>query len=274
MQYHHTFDKAWVLSRFEMKHDDVIKWKHFPRYWPFVTGEFPSQGPVTRSVDVSLICALNKRLSKQSWGWWFETPSRSLWRYCNETHGHQIYHTKRSFIDACTYCDALFIRADEKYFFQEWLGLLSIDSVFVTLIQASFNSHFDLEIITSTVKSKTAVSPLITHWKYCSLALSHRYRCYGCLRISEDNSKQFWRVKKLLSVEIDCFINKTCIVVRNLNIVIIHIYIYTCSSIMFYTARKSPLRSMAVSICCRSCLRPVLTNTMAVDGRARQGAMA
>ena len=26
----------------------------------------------------------NKRLSKQSWGWWFETPSRSLWRLRNE----------------------------------------------------------------------------------------------------------------------------------------------------------------------------------------------
>ena len=31
----------------------------------------------------SLICAFNKRLNKQSWGWWFETPSRSLWRHCN-----------------------------------------------------------------------------------------------------------------------------------------------------------------------------------------------
>ena len=46
-----------------------------------VTGEFPPQRPVTRSVDVSLICALNKRLSKQSWCLWFETPSRSLWRH-------------------------------------------------------------------------------------------------------------------------------------------------------------------------------------------------
>ena len=27
---------------------------------------------------------LNKRLCKQSWGWWFETPLRSLWRHCNE----------------------------------------------------------------------------------------------------------------------------------------------------------------------------------------------
>ena len=31
----------------------------------------------------SLICALNKRLSKQLWGWWFETLSRPLWRHCN-----------------------------------------------------------------------------------------------------------------------------------------------------------------------------------------------
>ena len=23
-------------------------------------------------------------MSKQSWGWWFETPSRSLWGHCNE----------------------------------------------------------------------------------------------------------------------------------------------------------------------------------------------
>ena len=27
---------------------------------------------------------LNKRLSKQSWGWWFETLSCPLWRHCNE----------------------------------------------------------------------------------------------------------------------------------------------------------------------------------------------
>ena len=41
-----------------------------------VTGEFPSQRPVTRSFDVFFDLTLNKQLSKQSWGWWFETPSR------------------------------------------------------------------------------------------------------------------------------------------------------------------------------------------------------
>ena len=48
-----------------------------------VTGEFTTQRPVTLSFDFSLICVLNKRLSKQSRGWWFETPSHPLWRHCD-----------------------------------------------------------------------------------------------------------------------------------------------------------------------------------------------
>ena len=47
-------------------------------------GEFPTQRPVTRSFDVFFDLCQNKQLSKQSWGWWFETPSWSLWRQCNE----------------------------------------------------------------------------------------------------------------------------------------------------------------------------------------------
>ena len=48
-------------------------------------GEFPTQRPVTRSIDVFFDMRLNKRLCKQPWGWWFETPpSWSLWRQCNE----------------------------------------------------------------------------------------------------------------------------------------------------------------------------------------------
>ena len=47
------------------------------------TGEFPTQGSVTRSYDTFFELRLNKRLSKQPWGWWFESPSWSLWRHCN-----------------------------------------------------------------------------------------------------------------------------------------------------------------------------------------------
>ena len=48
-----------------------------------VPGDFPVQRPVTRSFDVFFDLCLNKRLSKQSWGWWFETLSCSLWRHRN-----------------------------------------------------------------------------------------------------------------------------------------------------------------------------------------------
>ena len=53
-------------------HDDVIVTGH-------LCGEFtgprwiPTQRPVTRSFDVFFDLRLNKRLSKQSWSWWFET---------------------------------------------------------------------------------------------------------------------------------------------------------------------------------------------------------
>ena len=52
-----------------------------------VTGEFPSQKPVTWSFDVFFDLRLNKRFSKQSWGWWFETPLLSLWCHCNTKLG-------------------------------------------------------------------------------------------------------------------------------------------------------------------------------------------
>ena len=51
-----------------------------------VPGEFPSQRPVTQSFDVFFDLRLNKRLSKQWWGWWFETLSHPLWCHRNECH--------------------------------------------------------------------------------------------------------------------------------------------------------------------------------------------
>ena len=52
-------------------------------------GEFTGHRwiPRTKASDAELWCfiwsALNKRLSKQWRGWWFQTSSRSLWRHCN-----------------------------------------------------------------------------------------------------------------------------------------------------------------------------------------------
>ena len=55
-----------------------------------IPGEFPTQRPVTRSFDVYFDLRPNKRLSKQLWGWWFETQSRSLWRHRNVTGNAHI----------------------------------------------------------------------------------------------------------------------------------------------------------------------------------------
>ena len=73
-----------------------------------VTSEFPAQRPVTRSFDVFFDLPLNKQLSKQSWGWWFATPSRPLWRHCNENANTYIHISKhfsrgRDFL-ASLYC--------------------------------------------------------------------------------------------------------------------------------------------------------------------------
>ena len=50
-----------------------------------VPGEFPTQRPVTRKFDVYFDLRLNKRLCKQTWGWWLETLLCPLWRHSNVT---------------------------------------------------------------------------------------------------------------------------------------------------------------------------------------------
>ena len=76
-----------------------------------VTGEFPSQRPVTRSFDVLCYLHLNKQLCKQWWGFRFETPSRLLWRHCNERMGYGgcclMWRWMRC---ACFYCKNNWIR--------------------------------------------------------------------------------------------------------------------------------------------------------------------
>ena len=68
-------------------------------------GEFtgPRWIPRTKANDAELWffldLRLNKRLSKQSWGWWFETPSRPLWRHCNANEIVRTYRWERSSVD-------------------------------------------------------------------------------------------------------------------------------------------------------------------------------
>ena len=58
-----------------------------------VSGEFLAQRPVTQSFDVFFNPRLIKRLSKHSWGWWFQTLSCPLWRHRNENRVHILCDT-------------------------------------------------------------------------------------------------------------------------------------------------------------------------------------
>ena len=60
-----------------------------------VPGEFPAQKPVTRSFHAFLDLRLNKPLSKQSWGWRFETLSHPSCRHCDDkTAGYLIVYVE------------------------------------------------------------------------------------------------------------------------------------------------------------------------------------
>ena len=67
-------------SETETEHDDVIKWKHFPRYWPFVRGihrspmNSPHKGQWHGALMLSLICFwINDWVNNREAG--------DLWRY-------------------------------------------------------------------------------------------------------------------------------------------------------------------------------------------------
>ena len=104
--YSHKADLAWIPWT---SNENMLSWwrhqmEHFRRYWPFMQGIRSSpvnslhNGQWRGAFMFSLICAWKKRLSKQSWGWWFETPSCPLWRHCND---HLHYKCIPGFLLSC-----------------------------------------------------------------------------------------------------------------------------------------------------------------------------
>ena len=70
----------WIcaLSRHGL-HNDIMIWKRFQHYWPFVCGihqslvDSPHKGPVAWIFDVSFGVTLNKLLDKRTSGRWFNS---------------------------------------------------------------------------------------------------------------------------------------------------------------------------------------------------------
>ena len=127
--------------------------------WP-LRGEFighrwiPSQRPVTQRFDVFFHLCLNQRLSKQSWGWWFETPSRSLWRHCNDLLWYfcyaYIFRTNWIKLDDL----GIFIKVDSVAKYSLWYHRISIMSSHITNNSAVCNS---LLMLTTNITPKLSI---------------------------------------------------------------------------------------------------------------------
>ena len=95
-----------------------------------VPGEFPAQRAVTRSFDVFFDLRLNTRLTKQWWGWWFETPSPPLWR---ERNGDLDMDTKLHHTEKC-WCNYICIKSvlNVEHCTQMLIILINIRHTFIT----------------------------------------------------------------------------------------------------------------------------------------------
>ena len=161
----------------DCKHDGVIKWKCFPRYWPFVQGIHRSPVNSLRksqwrgALMFSLICAWIN-LSKQSWSWWFETLSRSLWRLCNECffHDRSVYFL--------THCDFVITYGVRDVTLVQVIGLShvrhqDITCTKVTLLLSirssgiNFNQNTRLSVINMSLKMCYFIQDAI-YWSSCN----------------------------------------------------------------------------------------------------------
>ena len=82
--------KSYPIEYVQPLHGAVIKRKHFPRYWPFMRGihrsavDSHNKAQWHGALMLSLIGAWTIAWLKLWRGRWFEAPSHSLWRHCND----------------------------------------------------------------------------------------------------------------------------------------------------------------------------------------------
>ena len=117
-----------------------------------VPGEFTAQRPVTRSFDVFFDLRLNKRLSKQLWGWWFETLLYPLWRHrivhIVTYHHHYCVHLIHFFRRSRTVWTGMFLSrqgATVCILSREYVHVLSFLSfilIILSLFKSTVNRYF------------------------------------------------------------------------------------------------------------------------------------
>ena len=136
-------------------------------------GEFPTQRPVTRSFDVYFDLRPNKRLSKQSLGWWFETLSPPLWRHRNDIRLYTVYPKKyaHGFVVLCfVVVMQSFIMNSHEVFIHIYQGCFAVTGAIVRLPQCQWskpNGYGKISQCITTKKHSKAKTVCIFLGIYC-----------------------------------------------------------------------------------------------------------
>ena len=112
-----------------------------------VPGEFPAQRPLTQSFDVFFDLRLNKRLRKQSWGWWFVTLLCPLWCHCNVKLGgrFRIYNCHGLLHYLCS-VHALNKSRRGLYSSENFIHEASVMELYGNELDIPFNSAWDIAV--------------------------------------------------------------------------------------------------------------------------------
>ena len=121
--------------------------------------------PCTKASDAELWCFfdlhLNKRLSKQWSGWWFETSSCPLWRHGNDMASNHDRATPK---------------VHWEYFGEKWRLIMGLHSIVKTLHQ---NVHYSDVIMSAMASQITCVS--IAYSTFCSGADQRKHQSSALL---------------------------------------------------------------------------------------------
>ena len=103
---------------------------------------------MTRSFDVFFDLRLNKRLSKQPSGWWFQIPSWSLWRQCNDATGivpkFSCCHSRKwSQISVAA-------ESPSSWSKDKWVNQVMNDTLYLVCIPKSMSGHSLISVVAKT----------------------------------------------------------------------------------------------------------------------------
>ena len=185
----------WIL---QLNHDDVIRWKHFPRYRPFVWGihrspvKSPHKGQWRRALMFSLICAWISS--------WINKPKAGNLRRCRAHYEIIIMNASQIIHFTCIYICQInnFINISPSFSTQSKMRSLMISfylgfkifDFFVKLLICMLRNWCSVTVDVLK-KNKNLILKLIN----CVLFAAIKYeKCWASVTNCINHSQQWWTI--------------------------------------------------------------------------------